>query len=459
MNKKTFAGIGVQPGLMRRHYAFLYFNTLLVGIVLVMPAVLQPAFLKEIIGVPPEYFGSVNSFLSIISQIATLALAGVFGVLSDRVGRKPLAVLGFALTAAVFALYYHAGRIAALLNVPEVLSAQVCALLSFAPGSGADFQGFAPGLLTVYGIRLALGVGFVMALQQLVTMTADYSVEKDRGKAMAFNGVMIGLASGLVFGLAARAVKHYGIEPAFYLASALALVGMLATMLFTKDRMSQRAASTVRLRDIVVIVRQSPLLKTSYLCALITRADVVVASTFITTWGVMVSADHGFTSEQATARIALPMVLFTVVSLLAFPVVGILLDRWGRMPTIIVSLLLGGAGMLLLSMCGSPFSGTVYAAIVLAALGMPGAIAGSNALTADGAPPGMVGSFMGGMTTMQPIGIIFFLVVGGYLFDAFGPGWAFGIKGAATLALGLGLLVQSREFGGWAARSAASGES
>jgi len=38
---------------------------------------------------------------------------------------------------------------------------------------------------------------------------------------------------------------------------------------------------------------------------------------------------------------------------------------------------------------------------------------------------------------MQPIGVLFFMGIGGYLFDTFGPGWAFGLKGAATLVLGI----------------------
>jgi MFS family permease len=324
----------------------------------------------------------------------------------------------------------------------------VCALLSFAPGRASDFSGFAPGLLTVYCLRLGLGVGFVMAFQQLVTMAADYSIEEDRGRAMAMNGMMIGTASAVVFGLVAPFVKSQGVEAAFYLAAVLAGAGVLCGLLFIRERVQDRRSAVPRLRDIIPVVRSSPLLQAGYLCALVTRADVVVASTFITTWGVMLSAEHGLSSEQATARIALPMVVFTVVSLLAFPLVGILLDRWGRLPTIIASLLVGGIGMLLLALCSGPFSGSVFAAMVMVALGMPGAIAGSNALTADAAPPGMVGSIMGGMTTMQPIGIIFFLVVGGYVFDAFGPGWAFGMKGVATLILGLGLFLMRHRIRG-----------
>jgi hypothetical protein len=68
---------------------------------------------------------------------------------------------------------------------------------------------------------------------------------------------------------------------------------------------------------------------------------------------------------------------------------------------------------------------------------MAGSIAGANTLAADNSPPGMVGSILGGLNTMQPVGVLFFLGLGGYLFDAFGPGWAFGLKGAASLMLGI----------------------
>jgi hypothetical protein len=42
---------------------------------------------------------------------------------------------------------------------------------------------------------------------------------------------------------------------------------------------------------------------------------------------------------------------------------------------------------------------------------------------------------MGGLNTMQPIGVLFFLGLGGYLFDTVSPGAAFILKGVATAAL------------------------
>jgi MFS family permease len=151
----------------------------------------------------------------------------------------------------------------------------------------------------------------------------------------------------------------------------------------------------------------------------------------------MISGDYGLSADQATAKAAMPMVVLSLVSFLSFPVVGVLLDRWGRVQTIIMSLMLGGTGMVLLAACTNPYSGLVFVGVVMIAFGMPGAIAGANTLASDAAPRARVGTILGGLTTMQPIGIIFFLVIGGFLFDALGTGWVFGLKGCATLILGI----------------------
>ena len=132
------------------------------------------------------------------------------------------------------------------------------------------------------------------------------------------------------------------------------------------------------------------------------------------------------------------MIVMGVFSLIAMPVIGILIDKWGRIPTILLSLFLGGVGLILIGdMLRVLFRDSFILAIILAGFGMSGAIIGANTLAVDAAPKGLVGSILGGLNTMQPIGVLFFLGLGGYLFDAFGPGWAFGVKGAATLVLAL----------------------
>ena len=92
---KKFAGIEIPSGLARGNFFFLYVNTMLIGMLMIIPNIIQPAFLKDVIQVSDDVFGFTNGFLQNISQVATLAFVGIVGFLSDRIGRKILAFIGF----------------------------------------------------------------------------------------------------------------------------------------------------------------------------------------------------------------------------------------------------------------------------------------------------------------------------------------------------------------------------
>jgi MFS family permease len=430
-----FAGIEVPPDLTKGNFFFLYFNTLLVGLLMVIPSILQPAFLKDIIKVSMDFFGSINGLLQNMSQIATLIFVGYVGMLSDRVGRKILAIIGFAVLAIFFYLFLFSNQIAAAFGLPVGFSSAICAALSFAPSRAAEFNQFGQGLLAAYVIRLIIGIGLVLVYPQFITMVADYVAEKDRGKGMAFNGMMMGLGSLLIFGIVAPIGKTSGVAVVFYISSAIAVAGVIFTTLGLKERLPEKKPEKKSLMEVLKVANARLPLKASYLCSLITRADIVVIATFLVSWAVKSADQYNLTSEAATLRGSIPMIVMGVFSMIIMPVVGILIDKWGRMPTITLSLFLGGVGLILIGLCPSPFSGLVYPAILLAGFGLSGAVIGANTLAADASPKGMVGSILGGLNTMQPIGVLFFLGLGGYLFDAFGPGWAFGLKGVATLIL------------------------
>jgi Na+/melibiose symporter-like transporter len=268
-------------------------------------------------------------------------------------------------------------------------------------------------------------------------MVADYTYEKDRGKGMAMNGVMIGLASIIVFAVLSPVLARAGVAILIYIIAAIALVGGISTGLFLKDRMPESRQDSTGLKGIVPVVKKSISLKASYLCCLVTRADIVVLATFLVAWGVKYGESVEMDAQTATLKASMPMIIMGVASLAAFPILGVLLDKWGRVQAILLSLISGGIAMVLLAMSPNPFSILVYVAMIFVAVGMAGAITGANTLASDASPKGMVGSILGGLNTMQPIGILFFVGVGGYLFDKIGPGAAFALKGFASLLLGV----------------------
>jgi MFS family permease len=442
-----FAGIEVAPDLTKANFFFLYLNTLIMGMLMVLPAIIQPAFLQDIIKVAPDFFGSINGFLQNMSQIATLAFVAMVGVLSDKVGRKILAVFGF--LSLIFS-YYAFGQsvaIAEWLNISEEFSSTFCAYLSFVPSRAAEFADFSPGLFVAYILRLVVGVGMILVYPQFITMCADYTFKKDRGKGMALNGMMMGLASIIIFAAVAPIGRKSGVSGLFIVASIMAAFGLLSTWLFLKDRMPETKKEDQKsFKEVMQVVMKSPTLKSSFLCSFISRADITIMATFIIAWAVQDGAKLGMTSEAATLKGSIPMIIMSVFTFIAFPIIGILLDKWGRLKTIILTLFLGGTGMLIIAVSPGPFSGIVMVTVVIVAFGISGSIAGANTMATDVTPRAMLGSILGGLNTMQPIGMLLFLQLGGYLYDVLGPGWAFGLKGAADILLALWLIISSRKI-------------
>ena len=76
------------------------------GMLMSVLAIIQPAFLTDIVKIEQAFAGSINGLLQNMSQIATLAFVAIIGVLSDKVGRKILAFPGF-IVVAVFLLSHE----------------------------------------------------------------------------------------------------------------------------------------------------------------------------------------------------------------------------------------------------------------------------------------------------------------------------------------------------------------
>jgi MFS family permease len=430
-----FGGMEIPPELTKMNFFFLFFNTFLIGMVMSVPAIIQPALMSDVIKIDQAFSGSINGFLQNMSQIATLFFVALIGSLSDKTGRKILAFLGFVLLAVSYYFFGISDAIAQALNIPADFAATICATVSFMPAKAAEFAPFAPGLLVAYVIRMIIGIGLILVYPQFITMVADYTYKKDRGKGMAANGMSMGFASILVFGIFMAIIKSSGIMGGIYAVVILSAFASLSTLLFLKDRMPEKVEAKSGLREAIPVVKKSPALTASYLCSLITRADIVILATFLMTWGVKYGKEIGLDSSAASAKAMIPLIVMGLISLVAFPVVGVMLDKKGRMPTILFAMVCAAAGMLLMAVSPNPFHLIMYLGAMLAGIGMAGAIAGANTLATDVAPENMIGAIMGGLNTMQPIGVLFFMGLGGYLFDLLSPGWAFGLKGAANVVL------------------------
>lgn len=113
-----------------------------------------------------------------------------FGMLSDRVGRKPMITIG---------------------------------LLLFALGS--LFGALTDSIYGMIAARIIQGMGAIGSV--LIALLADLTPEQERTKAMAVIGASIGLSFSIALLISPAMTSHYGFASIFYFASVLSFVGLL----------------------------------------------------------------------------------------------------------------------------------------------------------------------------------------------------------------------------------------
>jgi MFS family permease len=421
---RTFAGIAVPPELTWSHFFNLYVASLAIAVLVSVPAILQPAFLKEVIQIPREQAGAINSGLQNMSQIATLLFVGLAGALSDRVGRRILIIAGFLVCGVFYILFGHAKDISLALGITSV----------------------AGQVFVAYAIRFIIGIGIILSFPQTLTVVADYTSFRDRGKGMAYHGICMSLGSIICFGMLAQLARKTGLMTIFYISGALGFLGLIVTRLGFVDRMPKEKARRLGIKEIYGAVSKSLAIKVGYITTFVVRADILVISTFLIVWMVYVAEKFGLSPVKATAKGGIVMLTMGLVSLVVWPIIGILLDRWGRTPVIILSGFSAGAGFCLIAVTPNPFSPMMYLYVTLLGVGFAAASAGANALAADAAPKPLLGSILGGLHTMQPLGAFIFLQAGGFLFDWLGYWSAFALKGIADLALALWIFAIRKQI-------------
>jgi MFS family permease len=254
---------------------------------------------------------------------------------------------------------------------------------------------------------------------------------------MALHAVMMSLGTLSVYGLFAQIATKVGILGLLYIGGLLGLLGILVARLGLVDRMPEEKIKKAGVMEIYRAVSKSFTLKVSYLAAFITRADLVIPSTLFIVWMVSVADRFGYTPVEATARGGIILMVGSFFRLISFSAVGIMLDRIGRIPVLIATLLAAGMGYFLIATADNPFSNVMFFYVCLLGLGKNGAIVATNTLASDAAPEPMRGSILGGLNTVGTLGIILFLQACGYLFDDFSYGSPFLVKGVVNLLFGI----------------------
>lgn len=353
------------------------------------------AGLKELI--MDELGGSeehVSLFFS-IEMVAYVIFAPLWGLWSDRLGRRrPFIVVGFLMSAAIYASY------SAVSSIPLLLA-----------------------------MRFVQGAFSVMGWSILMAMVLDQPDERRRGRYMGLMGASLILGVSIGAPLGGYISRSYGPYAPLEAAAGLFFVLALGSLGLagSRDKRDQ-----VSLREIFGSLVEKPRLLVPALFYMVDRYAVgfivVLFPLYLETLGVSDPAQKG----QLLGYFLVPFAFLQVPG-------GWLTERIGPWRPLLIGSLLYG-----LALCTIGYSdlyGLKWAMLllgVLAAVMFPPAIT----LTAQLSDPQTRGSAMGGFNLAGSVGFAIGPIVGVWVYKAYGFGFAFVVAGALeVLAAITGIIV------------------
>ncbi|RMF96320.1 MAG: MFS transporter [Candidatus Schekmanbacteria bacterium] len=382
----------------------------------ISPTLFTPTYLQEIIKINKENAGAINASLSVIVEVTIICFIGSVGLLSDKKGRKPLLVAGFFLTG-IFTLLYGSSHII------------------------SGYIGLSKPIFLVYFFRFLLGASLLFVWPQVQNMLTDYTYVEGRGKAMAILGFMFTFASLFCFIVIAQLPKIIGLYNVFIL---IAVIGILSSIVSSKtlvDMVQVKEREKIQWKRVLKIFKKSSCLKITYAVAFAARSDSIILATFVMVWVNKVAAEYGKTPFEAMAQGGITVGIASIIGLLLYPLWGYLADKVGRLQILLFGAFFSGLGYVLIFFIDNPFSIWMKICVILFGIGFNGCSVGATTLTSDVAPRDMIGSVLGGYHTIAAMGIIFFLQIGGFLFDKISHSSPFVLTGTADLVVAFLILI------------------
>ncbi|CAK0757294.1 Magnetosome protein MamH [Gammaproteobacteria bacterium] len=397
------------PRLQTHHHNALYLVVAVVMIVMTFIIALQPLYLSEILGLAYKNAGFVNSNIQVISEVLDLLLVGYLGYLSDRIGRVSLLVYGFLFTG-------------------------VMALVSPFDKEIAAFLGLS-ALLVFYVTRVLMSLGTTLIWPQVVTLTGDYSSPSEPSKLVINVGFMMAFGVSLVYAVFMQIPNYIDLKYVMVLIAVIAFSGAwLSKNLLVEAGIPHAGEQESPLHIIVDLIKKEKRISLSLMAAFTSRNDMVVVGLFLMTWFIYFSdLVPGMTHVQAASQGGIVIGFMGAVVLLSIPLWGRAIESFGTVSVIAVALLLTGFGFSSLGLILNPLSWWILGPLAFVGVGQAGCLLASQILVLQQAPKEIRGTVLGIFNTVGCIGVIFFLQIGGFLFDWIGPTAPFTLVGIANL--------------------------
>ncbi len=391
------------------HWNSLYLLAALSMIFMTLAIAVQPLYLRNVLGVGLENAGAINASIQAVTEILDLVLIGYLGFLSDRYGRVPIVVGGF-LVAALGAF-----------------------LATFSLELGALFG--IGGLFFYFTMRIVMSLGTGAVWPQLSTLAGDFTSYRNRAELMTKTAFMMAFGATIVYAVLMQIPQHAGLGAVMLLTAAVALVGAWLSRRCLIDVAPRVTNGKASLKQVWRLLRAEPRLRLSFASAFFARNDMVFIGLFLMLWFVYFADVVGMGQGEAAGHAGMVVGLIGFTVLVSIPLWGIFIDRYGRVAAIAAGMALSGIGLVWFGFIVNPFGWMVLIPAALLAAGQAGCLVAPQVLAVDLAPPEMRGAVLGMFFVVGSIGIVLFVQIGGFLFDAVGPHAPFVFTGVGNLLI------------------------
>lgn len=361
-----------------------------------------------VVGVLPRYaleFGVTLAAAGLLISAFTAAricLNFPAGVLTDRIGRRPLLLTGGVL----------------------------CALGSIASGLVSGFN-------ELVAMRFLCGAGGAIAITAQQTIMADLSTRRNRARLMSFSEGVISVGTALGPAVGGVLAGAYGLRIPFYVAGALTLLLTIWAVLRLPETRGMNADGVlVRAGEVGVIVGLATILRN--------RNYVMIAlvgfGSFFTRFGTLFLLlpllAYSDTVGLSLSEFGLMASAVAGAQALLLPAAGVLADRLGRKALIVPSTVLTGLALVAYGLAPSREWFLLAAAFYAVSAGINGPAPG--AYLADVAPAHLRGISMGTYRTFGDVaGLIAPIVLGIVASTTPNPGLAVVANGVLVIMMGV----------------------
>ncbi|HAT50217.1 MAG: MFS transporter [Nitrospirae bacterium] len=395
--------------LQASHRNSLYLVVALSMIFMTLVLAVQPLFLKGL-GLERDNAGFVNANIQVITELVDLLLVGYLGHLSDRFGRIPIMYYGF------------------------VISAITAVLTPFSLELGLLFG--VNGVAVYYVARIFMSIGSTAVWPQLGTLTGDYSNKQDRPMLLAKVGFMTAFGATLVYAVFMQLPKIIGLTLVMMIAAVTAVAGAWLTRHFLVEKAELTRQEQFPLRQVFDLLRREKDLRLSFLAAFSSRNDMVIIGLFLMTWFIYFSDIlPGVSHAQAAGMAGMVIGFVGFIILVSLPFWGWLIQNFGRVESLTLGMVLSGAGFTSMGLIMNPLSLWTFVPAFFVGLGQAGCLLAPQTLALDLSPAPMRGAVMGAFNTVGCVGIVFFIQIGGFLFDMISPTAPFIFTGLANFVI------------------------